>query len=65
MTPTPRRLLITVPAGLIFGVLIALTTGHGGMLGVGLVMGVGTGLAWSALTPSRPTSSAPSDSMES
>lgn len=56
MTPSPRRLLITVLAGILFGVLIALASGSWGMVGVGLVMGVGTGLAWSA-TARQPDSS--------
>lgn len=65
MSPSPRRLLITVPAGILFGVLIALASGSWGLVGVGLVMGVGTGLAWSAMSPARPTPSATGDSMDS
>ncbi|MFB2572665.1 hypothetical protein [Micrococcus sp. IITD107] len=56
MTPSPRRLLLTVPAGILFGVLMSLASGNWGMVGVGLVMGVGTGLAWSA-TARQPDSS--------
>lgn len=56
MTLSSRRLLITVPAGILFGVLIALASGNWGMVGVGLIMGVGTGLAWSA-TARQPDSS--------
>lgn len=65
MSPSPRRLLITVPAGILFGVLMALASGNWGLVGVGLMMGAGTGLAWSAMSSARPTPSATGDSMDS
>ena len=61
MTLSSRRLLITVPAGILFGVLIALASGNWGMVGVGLIMGVGTGLAWSATATARQRDSSTAD----
>lgn len=68
MPSSARRLLITVPAGVLFGVLLGVASDSWGLVGVGLIMGVGTGLAWSALAPAPvsqdATPSVPGDSMD-